>query len=142
MEYTKSNDQYLIRLLKDEDLFEQLGIFAREEKLKSGEISGIGALKEVELGSFHLKEKDYHRKMFNEGDYELLNMSGNLSLLDGNNFFHLHCVISDHQYQCYGGHLFAAKVAVTAEIFFTPNNLILDRKFDETTGLSLWNING
>ncbi len=141
MEYTKSGDKYVIRLLKDEDLFEQLEKFAKEEKLTAGHVTGIGALKDIELGYYNLEEKKYYKKIFHE-DYELLSMSGNLSLLDNKEFFHLHLVISDHEYRCFGGHLFSAKVAVTVEVYFSPVELSLNRTFDSCTGLNLWDVNG
>lgn len=141
MEYTKKDGSYLIRLMKDEDLFLTLEKFAKEEGLTAGHVSGIGALKDIELGFYHLEEKYYQKKKFSE-DHELLSLSGNLSLLDGKEFFHLHTVISDDQFQCFGGHLFSAVVAVTVEIYFTPVALPLSRAHDSCIGLNLWNING
>lgn len=140
MEYKKVDDIYIIRLMKDEDLFKSLETFAKKEGLTAGHVSGIGALKDVELGYYNLEEKKYYKKVFKE-DFELLSMSGNLSLVDNKEFFHLHLVISDHDYQCFGGHCFSANVAVTVEVYFTPVALELNRAFDSCVGLNLWNIN-
>ena len=74
MKYIKQEECYLIRLYKDEDLFSALEEFAVAEELSAGMLKGIGALKEVELGFYHLETKTYDRKEFN-GDFELLRTS-------------------------------------------------------------------
>ena len=68
---------------------------------------------------------------------ELLSMDGNLSINNGEPFFHLHTVISGHDYKCMGGHLFSAKVGVTCEINFRPLDIDVERKPNEEVGLSL-----
>jgi len=113
---------HFLRIDKDEDLFESLLKWAEEKKLKSGHLSGIGALKDVELGFYHLDKKEYERKVFPK-EAELLSLEGNLSFLDNKPFFHIHTVLGDEQFRAFGGHLFSAKVAVTCEINF--------REFDE-----------
>ena len=141
MEYLKDNDKYFIRLLKDENLFEQLGIFAEKEKLSCGHLSGIGALKNCELGFYHLEQKHYDKKMF-ENEAELLSLDGNLSLLEGKPFFHIHTVLGGADFNCYGGHLFNADIAVTAEIYFRPFDAKIERLKDEGIGLNLLSMCG
>ncbi|MEH0862160.1 PPC domain-containing DNA-binding protein [Halobacteriovorax sp. DPLXC-1] len=136
MKYIKQEECYLIRLYKDEDLFSALEEFAVAEELSAGMLKGIGALKEVELGFYHLETKTYDRKEFN-GDFELLSLDGNLSYLDGRPFFHIHTVLGDEDFSCKGGHLFRAKVAVTTEIYFFPITQRIERKMDEEIGLNL-----
>lgn len=136
MEYQKDNERYFIRIDKDEDLFKSLESFASKEGLKAGHLSGIGALKECELGFYHLHTKTYDRKMF-EAEAELLSLDGNLCLLEGKPFFHIHTVLGGEDFKCYGGHLFSAKVAVTCEINFRPMDIDLVRKPNSEIGLNL-----
>ncbi len=136
MKYLKQEECYLIRLFKDEDLFESLEEFAATEKLGAGMLKGIGALKEVELGFYHLDRKEYDRKLF-ENEYELLSLDGNLSHVDGKPFFHIHTVLGDEDFSCKGGHLFSAKVAVTTEMYFFPISQKIERKMDDQIGLKL-----
>ncbi|MFG1485963.1 PPC domain-containing DNA-binding protein [Halobacteriovorax sp. RZ-1] len=136
MQYIKQEECYLIKLYKDEDLFTSLEEFAAAEKLGAGMLKGIGALKDVELGFYHLDTKTYDRKEF-KGDFELLSLDGNLSHLDGKPFFHIHTVLGDEDFSCKGGHLFRATVAVTTEIYFFPIVQKIERKMDEEIGLNL-----
>lgn len=108
---------YFIRIDKDEDLFLSLEKWAAENNIKSGHLSGIGALKDVELGFYHLNRKQYDRKLF-PNEVELLSLEGNLTFLDGKPFLHIHAVLGDEEFKAFGGHLFAAKVAVTCEVNF------------------------
>jgi len=136
MQYQKDNDRYFIRIDKDEDLFKSLETFAATEKLKAGHLSGIGALKNCELGFYHLDSKTYDRKMF-ESEAELLSLDGNLSSLDGHPFFHIHTVLGGEDFRCYGGHLFSATVAVTCEVNFRPLDIEIERRPNQSIGLNL-----
>ena len=136
MEYAKSGDQYLIRLLKDQEIFATLERFALETGVQAGSLTGIGALKNVELGFYHLEQKEYERKHFAD-EAELLGLTGNLSLLEERPFFHIHAVLGASDFSTYGGHLFSAQVAVTMEIHLTPLHLSVSRKHDPSIGLNL-----
>ena len=136
MIYQKDKDRYFLRIDKDESLFLSLETFAREENLKSGHLSGIGALKNCELGFYHLHTKTYDRKMFSQ-EAELLSLDGNLSILDGKPFFHIHTVLGGEDFKCYGGHLFSADVAVTCEVNFRPLDLEVERRPNAEIGLNL-----
>ena len=141
MKYVKKENKYLIRLFKDEDVFSCLEEFAAKEGLKSGMLKGIGALKDVELGFYHLDKKTYDRKEFSD-DYELLSLDGNLSYLNSKPFFHIHTVLGASDFSCVGGHLFSAKVAVTTELYFLPLDISIEREMDEEIGLNLLNLCG
>lgn len=136
MEFFKDNDRYFLRLDRGEDLFSNLEDFASRENLKSGHLSGIGALQDCELGFYHLHSKTYDRRMFAE-EAELLSLDGNLSYFDGKPFFHIHTVLGGPDFHCYGGHLFSAKVAVTCEINFRPLEAEVIRKHNPEIGLNL-----
>lgn len=136
MEFLTHNDRYFVKLYKDEDLFSCLEKLADQESFKVANLNGIGALKDVELGFYHLDKKEYHRKTF-EGEYELLSMVGNCSLLKGKPFFHIHASLSGEDFSCFGGHLFGAKVAVTCEIELRTFPIEIERLPDEEVGLNL-----
>ncbi len=140
MDFIKDNDIYFIRLEKDEDLFSTLEEFAAEEKLLSAHISGIGALKDVELGFYHLDKKHYDRKVFPD-EAELLSLDGNLCVFENKPFFHIHTVLGGADFNCYGGHLFSAKVAVTCEINLRPFNREITRIHNCDIGLNLLKLN-
>ena len=138
MEYAKcpSNGGYLVRLSKDEEVFASLGDFAERSGVRTAVLTGIGALKDAELGFYHLDRRDYERRHF-AGEAELLGLTGNLSLLEEKPFFHIHVVLGAEDFSAYGGHLFGAKVAVTLEIHLLPMDLRLSRRYDAEVGLNL-----
>ena len=134
MEYT-GNETYFLRIDKDEDLFETILGWAVEHKVYCAHLSGIGALKDVELGFYHLSEKSYERKLFPK-EAELLSLEGNISL-DEKPFLHLHAVLGDENFNAFGGHLFSAKVAVTCEVNIRPIPAEAKRIPNEEIGLNL-----
>ncbi|MCH9770161.1 MAG: DUF296 domain-containing protein [Gammaproteobacteria bacterium] len=120
----------------DEEIMAAVTAVVREAELPGAFITGIGALKELELGYYHLEKKDYQRRQF-DGDYELLSFTGNVSLNNDEYFSHVHVSIGDAEYKVHGGHLFQAKVAVTAELLITPLTELPKRKVDDRIGLGL-----
>ncbi len=137
MEYIKSTSgQYLIRLIKDQEIFATLERFALETGVRAGALTGIGALKNIELGFYHLDQKQYERRHFTE-EAELLGLTGNVALLEGRPFFHIHAVLGAADFSTYGGHLFSARVAVTVEIHLSPMPLEVSRQYDSAIGLNL-----
>lgn len=132
-----SNEKFVLVLEKGEKLLETITQFAKEKELRGAFISGIGALEDVELGYYNLHTKEYQRKMFNHGDYELLAVNGNLSLKNGQPYVHAHCSIAGEDFKVYGGHLFEATVAVTAEIFCAPFGNMPVREPNDQIGLDL-----
>ena len=121
MNLTKDKDKYFISLSKDEYINETLLDISNKESIKSGWISGVGAMYEIEVGYFDVDKKDYIRKSF-PGDYEILSISGNISIKEGNRFIHTHVTFSDENFNVFGGHLFDAKIAAAGEFMINTCN--------------------
>ncbi len=88
-------------------------------KIQGGFISGLGALTQAELGYYYLHKREYLRKTFVD-EYELISLTGNVALKDGKPFVHVHAVLGDDKFNAFGGHLFEAVSAVTAEVSVSP----------------------
>ena len=127
--------KYLIVIPIDRLLVKTLTDVATKMNIQGGTISGIGALKETELGYYHLENKDYVRKTFSEEDYELISLNGNITKKDGSHFIHVHASLGRSDFSVFGGHLFEAKVAVTAEIYINPLGALPERQMQESLGL-------
>ncbi len=127
---------FLVKLEHGKELLMQLKNFLIENEIKSAFVSGIGAVISAEIGYYDQKRKEYIKKSFTERS-EILSLSGNVSLLDGEVFPHIH-VILGYDNRVYGGHLFSAEVFAcelfVLELVGTPP----ERGFDEVTGLNLW----
>jgi len=102
----------------------------------SGFVIGLGAVSEVKMGYYDLEAKEYRSQMFSE-DYELGNLTGNFSQVDGKTFLHAHITISDKDCKAFTGHLFSAKVYATGEFFIYVFDKKMERKLDDEIGLKL-----
>ena len=118
MQFQKVGKDYLINIDKDEKVVKTLTRFCRENGIKNGKLSGIGAVKKTEIGAYDLSKKVYIKREYSE-ILELLSLEGNVALKDGEPFIHAHVVLSDHKMQTLGGHLLETTVGVAGEFFLT-----------------------
>jgi predicted DNA-binding protein with PD1-like motif len=130
------NSQLLVVLDKEQNVVSALTEIVTAQKIKGGHITGIGAVKDVQLGYYDLHKKDYIRKTFSGEDYELLALNGNVTLRDGAPYVHVHTALGKSDFSLFGGHMFEAIVAVTAEIYITPFGLMPERQFNSDLGLA------
>lgn len=131
----KKDGRFLIVLDRDQTVIETLTQLASEHGILGGTITGIGALKDPELGFYELHKKDYIRKTFRNEDFELLALNGNISWRDGAPYIHVHTALGRSDFSVIGGHLFEARVAVTAEIYVTSFGIMPERKLQSDLGL-------
>lgn len=115
MQTQRTSYGWLLRVDHGEELFETLRAFATREGVRGGAISGIGAVGEAELGFFVREAKRYDRRTF-RGEYEVLSLLGNFSLLDGEPYPHCHVILAGADFVAFGGHLFRGVVTVTCEV--------------------------
>lgn len=127
---------WLVVLDRGQLLLESLTKVVTQEKILGGHLSAIGALKNPELGFYEVHEKNYIRKAFDSGDFELISLIGNVSLKESQPYVHAHAALGLADFSVIGGHLFEAEVAVTAEIFITPFGAMPVREMDEKLGLA------
>lgn len=136
MEFRKFDDKYIIRLEKGEDIVKSLTKLVKDEDIKLGKVTGIGAVDDIEIGLFHTKEKRYYSKKI-QGDMEIVSLAGNISTMKDEKYLHLHIAVGDENLKVHGGHLNAARVSATVEIIIDEIDGEIDRKFDEEIGLNL-----
>ena len=137
MIHASCDGKHQLIVQKNEKLVESITRFAKENNILGGQITGLGALEDVELGYYDLHNKEYLRKTFTEMDYELISLTGNIALNNGEHFVHVHASLGGPDFNVFGGHLFEATVAVTAEIFITPLGKLPSRELVEDIGLNL-----
>ncbi len=139
MKHRKINDGYIIRLMRGEKIITSLMRLAKEENIGYGTISGIGAIKNTELGYYDLEKKGYVKKVF-ENEAELINITGSISWFEDTPVIHTHVAITGIDFLPHAGHLFEAEVAVTVEIFLDVKNIKIFRKKDPQIGLNLMDL--
>ena len=57
MDFKRFGDKYIVRLDKGEEVVETLTEFIKDEDIKLGRVTGIGAVDFAEIGLFYTKEK-------------------------------------------------------------------------------------
>ena len=121
-----------------EDLLKALTNFCLENNIQLGFISVIGALQKVNFSYYQQKEKSYYKNSI-EGPVEIISCTGNVSMKDGKPFIHAHLTVADKNGNAFGGHLEEGTVVFACECaLFELEGDLLERKYDELTGLSLW----
>lgn len=134
MQSKEENNLILVRLFPGEDIYRALKEVCQKHKVETAVVlSGLGQLKQFELGYF--KEKGNYMPQEFEKAHELLSLTGNISLQDGEYNFHLHAILGDEQKKTVGGHLIKGKVEVTNEIALLKTGVKMKRKLEEDTGL-------
>lgn len=140
MRYQKINSQYLLVLKRGEKIIESLTKFLKEKRLCGGQIQGIGAVDEVSLAHYSVKDKKYSSVCLNE-PLEMVSLLGNFFPdEDKNLIIHLHGSFSQPNGKTFSGHLVEGKVSATAELFITPIATKITKKFDSETGLKILNL--
>lgn len=139
MRFLKQGDFYVIKLLKGERIVEQLLRFCKDNNIAAAAFTGIGAIHEIEAGFYKPETKSYEWKKA-QAPLELLNITGNVSLKDGELFVHAHVTVADSELHAFGGHLKEATVSGTCEIMLRPLPLQMARRHDDDTGLLLLDI--
>ncbi len=106
---------YFLRVDKGAPLLDALSQFASRQGIRSAALTGIGAVDRVEIGYYNAERKAYDRQAL-DGAFEMVQLSGNVSIVEGKPSVHAHIVVAGPDYHLRGGHLFSARVSVTAEI--------------------------
>jgi len=96
-------------------------------------------LKRARLGFYDQKNHEY-REIKIDSPHEMASCIGNISLKDGEPFVHAHVVLADEAGNTKAGHLLEG-IVFAAEVHLRRlEGPKLERKHDEVTGLSLWEV--
>lgn len=137
MRHLKTQAGFFLRLVIGEPLHDTIAAFCEEHGITAGHFTAIGAVRRLELAYYHLDRKEYAKREF-PGDLEVVSCTGNIALLDGRPFLHVHGVFSDENYRPYAGHVVRAEVSATLEVYLTPfHGGGIRRELDPATGLKL-----
>jgi predicted DNA-binding protein with PD1-like motif len=132
------NKELMVRLVHDADLIQSITELARSRRVEAGSFMAIGALKHARLGYYDQKNHEYHEIKI-DSPHEMASCVGNISLKDGEPFVHAHVVLADETGNTKAGHLLEG-IVFAAEVHLRQLECLkLERKYDELTGLSLWN---
>lgn len=129
----------VLRLEIGEDIIGCVKEVCNRHDVRAAYINGIGALKKAVVGVFNMQTKEYRANEF-DGFTELTALCGNVSLMNGESYIHLHATLANEEGQAFGGHLNEGIVGATAEIFITVLDGVIDRVHCDETGLNIFDI--
>ena len=136
MEYRRFEKTYMVRLDPEEEILTQLMLLAEKDQIVLAEVTGLGALKELEISVFDTKIKEYYNNTYAEA-MELLSLTGTITQMHDRPYLHIHAAAGDGSGRAVGGHLKKAVISATGEIVIRLIEGRADRKYSEAIGLNL-----
>ncbi|MFW5908573.1 MAG: PPC domain-containing DNA-binding protein [Desulfosalsimonas sp.] len=135
-----SKKLYMGRLKHGADLLEEITKACKKENIKLGRVEAIGAVKKARLGYYDQKTREYGFFRIDR-PVEITGLIGNVSIKDGEPMVHAHVTLADEDGKAYGGHLAPETEVFACEIIIEAmEGPAFERKFDEETGLPLWDM--
>lgn len=120
----------VLRIDRGEEVFSKILEFARENDIKLASITGLGAVSDVVVAIYSVKDKKYRENNY-RGEFEVTSFLGNISTMNDETYLHMHITFSDGEQKTYGGHMKSAIISATSEIFIHILDGKLDREVDE-----------
>jgi len=106
---------FLVRIPEDSEFLEYLKEYARKHGIQKAAVTAIGGFKEATISYYDIYEQRYIPIEVRER-VELLSAMGNISLVDGEPFPHIHVVLGRRDGTTLGGHLLRA-IVLLAEVY-------------------------
>lgn len=144
LEQAAGHRTFFLAFDKDDDVEPTLLRFATEQNIVAAELRGIGGFSTVTLAYFERSSLEYEPIPLHE-QVEVVAITGNIARVAGDGDedkagqlkLHAHVVIGRRDGSAMAGHLVAARVWPTMEVFLTAYAEALERKTDRETGLPL-----
>lgn len=137
MEYKKIGNTYIVRLDVGDEIMASLKKIVETENIKLAQINGLGGASDFTIAVRNPDTKSYD-PMDYKGRYEVANIHGNVTTLDGKPYLHVHIGCGNEKGEYRGGHLLRCVIGATAEIFITTYEGIVDRQVEDKTGLNVF----
>ena len=137
MKQFEDNPAYVLVIQRGRELMSALKEHAQEHELTQAWLtSGLGGASSATISWYDLEAREYRDKTFDEM-LEISSLSGNLSIVDGEPFWHIHGTMAGRDYAAIAGHIKFLTVGLTCELLITPIEIPMTRKYDDETGLKL-----
>jgi predicted DNA-binding protein with PD1-like motif len=139
VEYKKLGEVYALRADRGEEVMSCLEKLAAAEHITAGKIEGLGAADYMKAGLYDVEKQEFICQEFHE-PLEITALIGNISVMDGKPYLHVHVTAADKNQRAIGGHLKELRIGGTAEIFVTRLDGAIGRRTDDIghTGLNIF----
>lgn len=118
MQHRETSVGHVLVLDRGDEVLESLTRFATETGIRGASFTGLGAVADLTLGFYDLPAQQYERRSWQE-DLEVASLVGNIAVVDGGPFPHVHGVFGRRDFSALAGHVFEATVSVTLELSVT-----------------------
>lgn len=137
MEYRRFDNTIIARIDKGEEILEKIKELALKENIKLASINALGAVNDFTVGVYKVDEKKYYANEF-KGSFEIVSLTGTINTMNDEYYAHLHMSAGDSEGKVFGGHLNRAVVSATCEMVINVIDGVVDRVFDNETGLNIF----
>ena len=141
MEYRKYGKRYVIRIDRGEEVTAKLQELCEKEDIRLASVEGLGAADHVVVGLYNVEKKKYKKRVFDE-EMEISSLIGNITMQGKKVYHHIHVTVCNADLQAFGGHLNECRISGTCELFLTVLDGQVGRKYDDVTGLNLFDFSG
>jgi len=132
--------EYALVLARGDEVMSALRDFARAEQVTAANFSAIGAVRGAEVGWFDF-EKQRYKAMRHDEQFEVLSLLGDIGVgEDGSATIHAHATLGRQSGRTFGGHLIAATVSPTLEVFVTTYAAPLRKQRDAKDDVELFQL--
>ena len=132
----KDNNTYVLRVEKGNDALEEVQKFCSENQITAGFFRAIGSTSRITISWYDLEKKEYIDKRMQE-TLEIVSLTGNVALLNGQAYIHAHGCFSNEAMQTFAGHVKKLEVGATCEIVLEKLEGTMERTYSEDIGLNL-----
>lgn len=137
MEYKRFGSTIVARIDRGEEILAEMKKIAQAEGIRLANVNALGAVGDFTVGVFLTGEKKYRANRFT-GDWEIVSLTGSISRMDDGYYAHIHMSAGNTEGKVVGGHLNAATVSATCEMFISVVDGVVERSFDSDIGLNLF----
>lgn len=129
---------HLIRLETGDDLYEAITQYVVLNDIRTASITFLGAVRRASLRYYNQDEKRYIDFDVNK-HLEIVSGVGNVSVLEGAPFVHIHAAFADESGAAFGGHVNNGTEVFLCEVTIAQlDGLAPVRQLDEQSGLMVW----
>lgn len=141
MKYARLSDNTsALRLDPGDDIHDTLQQFCADQGIDNAQVQGIGSVESPSLAHYTMETKQFTDQQL-PGVYEITALLGNIALVEGKPFAHLHVTVSDPQMMVRAGHLVKGACSATLELFVTSYPAHHTKAQDDRIGLKVWQFN-
>jgi predicted DNA-binding protein with PD1-like motif len=126
-----------LRLELGEDVHDVIQSFCADHSIKNATVQGIGSLQNPTVAHYSIVTKNFTDEKL-DGIYEVTSLLGNIALVEGQPFAHIHVTVTGRDMLARGGHLVKGECSATLELVLTAYTTDHTKSQNDEIGLKVW----